>query len=592
MEVSTSLDAGITLTVLLGLLILLVLGKVSPSGGIMGAAIVLLLTQVITPEEAFAGFSNAAVATIAALYIVAYVVQRTGLLDTAVARMLSTDERKPGTLLRLLAPVAAASAFLNNTPIVAATAPAVFTRASRRGLPPSRYLMPLSYATILGGVVTTIGTSTNLVVSGLLEQRGLPPFGLFTMTPIGLPLAVTGIMLLIATAPRLLPDRAPPGSGLVQLPRQYSASFVVRAGGELDGARVADAGLRRLPAGFLAAVERGHSVQVATGRDVLRGEDVVTFVGEGTQLAALLDHPGLDAIERRHLPDFAPGAGQLVEAVVGAESPLVGRTLADVGFRGRYAAAVLAIHRDGRPVEGKLGTVPLRPGDALLVLSDTEFAGRWAERDDFAVLAPLGAAAAPTDTRRSRIAAVVVGVMVAAAAAGVVPILEASLTAVLLLVLTRTVSVTEARDAVDLDVLLVVAGSFALGAAMDRSGLAEQVADLTSAAALLGGRSGGVIAVVIATMLLTEPLSNAAAAALMLPVALNIAAQLDGDPIVFAAGVAIASSASFLTPIGYQTNTMVYGLGGYRFWDYARLGIPLTVLSLAVVSSGVLLLAW
>jgi di/tricarboxylate transporter len=213
--------------------------------------------------------------------------------------------------------------------------------------------------------------------------------------------------------------------------------------------------------------------------------------------------------------------------VVGAESPLVGRTLAGVGFRGRYAAVVLSIHRDGQPLTGRMGTTTLRPGDALLVLGDQQFAARWAGRDDFALLAPLPARRPGVDARRLRLTVVVVAVAV-----------------------------------------------------------------LLAAAADVGGRPGGVLAVVVATMLLTEPLSNAAAAALMLPVSLQVAAQLDGDPIAFAAGVAIAASTSFLTPIGYQTNTMVYGLGGYRFADYARLGVPLTVLSLVVVSVGVLSWAW
>ena len=589
---ATSVDAIITLVVLTGLLGLLITGRISPSGGIMGAAVVLLLTGVITPEEAFAGFSNEAVATIAALYVVAHVVQRSGLLDAAVARVLITDERQRRTLTRLLLPIAAASAFLNNTPIVAATAPVVYSRAATRGRSASRYLMPLSYATILGGVVTTIGTSTNLVVSGLLVERGLPAFGLFTMTPIGLPLAIVGVGLLIVSAPLLLPDRPTPGSTLVPLPRQYSASFTVRSGGPLDGAKVTAAGLRHLPGGFLAAVEREGRVRVASADERLYGRDIVTFVGEGRQLAALLDHPGLKAVEQRHVPDFAPGTGQLVEAVVGAESPLVGRGLADIGFRSRYAAAVLSVHRDGRPAGGKLGTVPLRAGDALLIFSDPDFAARWEGRDDFALLAPLCATAARADVRRARITGVVVGAMIAAAAIGLLPILHAALAAVLLLVLTRTVTVPEARDAIDLDVLLVVAGAFALGAAMEASGLAEQIAALVSTAAQVGGRPGGVVAIVAGTMLLTEPLSNAAAAALMLPVALTVATQLGGDPVVFATAVAIAASASFLTPIGYQTNTMVYGLGGYRFSDYTRLGIPLTAAALAIISTGVLLLAW
>lgn len=585
------MDAVITVVVLAGLLAGLATGRVPPAAGVIGSGVVLLLTGVITPEQAFSGFANDAVITIAALYVVAHAVQRAGVLDAAVRRLMPADAPTRTVLGRLLVPVAAASAVLNNTPIVAASAPAVFTWSTARGHPPSRYLMPLSYATILGGTLTTIGTSTNLVVSGLLAERGLPAFGLFTLTPISLPVAVFGVALLVVSAARLLPDRAAPGGAVAARPREHMASFRVTAGGDMAGRRIADAGLRHLTDGYLATIQRGDRTRVAAHSDTLQTGDVVTFVGAPDGLAAVLELAGLEPAEAGPLADYG-GSTELLEAIIGAESALVGRTLADIGFRERYAAAVLSVHRDGQPLTGRLGTQALRAGDALLLFSEAGFKARWGSRDDFALLVPLARPQRSVDGNRVRLTVAVVAATVVSAAAGIVPILYASLFAVLVLIALRVLTVAQARDAVDVDVLLVVGGSFALGSAMDVSGLADAVAGLATGAAGLGGRLGGVVAVILATMLLTEPLSNAAAAALMLPVSLQVAGQLDADPVMFAAGVAIAASTSFLTPIGYQTNTMVYGLGGYRFGDYARLGLPLTLLSFGTVSLGVFWTAW
>ena len=587
-----TIDAWITLAGIVVLLGLLITERIPPAAGVVGTGVVFLLVGVIPPEEAFQGFSSPAVITVAALYIVARAIDRSGALAAAVDVLLRAASRPRRGLARLLLPVAAASAFLNNTPIVAALAPAISSWANRRGVPVSRYLMPLSYATILGGVATTIGTSTNLVVSGLLEARGMPGFTLFALTPIGLPLALLGVTAVVVLAPRLLPDRVGPVRQVLREPRRYAVDVVVDRAGPLDGVTVEEAGLRNLHGLYLAAIEQSGTARPAAGHDRLSGDAVMTLVGAVESMAEVLARPGLHLPIGDDVVALRSRDLRLVEVVVGADSRLVGRTLKDERFRAHHDAAVLALHRGGEPLPGKLGDVPLRPGDALLLVGDEDLPTRLRDRDDFVLVAPVVESTGTRDVRRTRASVGIVVAMVLVASTGVVPILHASLAAVLALLLSRTLSLRDARDAVDLDVLLMVAGSFALGAAVERSGLAEIAATGATASAAAGGRLGGVLAVVAGTMLLTEPLSNAAAAALMLPIGLSVAAALDGDPMVFAAAVAVAASASFLTPIGYQTNTMVYGLGGYRFSDYARLGAPLTVLSLLVITTGVLLLAW
>ena len=266
--------------------------------------------------------------------------------------------------------------------------------------------------------------------------------------------------------------------------------------------------------------------------------------------------------------------------MVGASSPLVGKTLREAEFRGRYQAAVVAIHRAGLRVEGKLGEVRVRVGDTLLLLADAGFRSRWYDRNDFLLVSPLQAAP-PVGSRQAYAVAAVLAGIVATAATGLFSLLEASLIGAFALVIGRVITPGEARRAVDLDVVLLIASAFGVGAAAAESGLAAEVAD--GLVGLLDGWGvyGTLGGLLLATVLLTELVSNAAAAAIMFPIALTAAAEIGQDPRGFAIAIAIAASASFLSPIGYQTNTMVYGPGGYRFFDYARLGAPITVIVIA-----------
>jgi len=487
-------------------------------------------------------------------------------------------------LMRLCFPSAAASAFLNNTPIVAMLIPPVSESAEARGEPPSRYLMPLSFAVILGGVVTTIGTSTNLVVSGLLQQTGAEPFGLFEITHVGLPLAVVGIAVLALTAPRVLPDRQSPRRSLAAQ-RDFVVRMIVDSGGPLAGRTVEAAGLRHLEGVFLVEIERnGEPITPVAPTTILHDDDHLLFVGQARVVADLANRVGLRSAETPHLEALGAPEQRLIEAVVGASSPLLGRTPKEIGFRNRYDAAIVGIHREGQPVIAKLGEVKLRLGDTLLLLADAGFRERWRDRPDFIVIQALdGGDEGPAMSRKALFVGVVTAAVVVVAGSGLLPILHASLIAAILLVATRTISAQAARDSVEIEVLIVIAASFGLGAAIESSGLAQilgsGIVDVFSG---LGWR-GVLLGIVLATVVLTEFISNNAAAALMFPIAMATARGVDADPRAFAIAVAISASLSFLTPIGYQTNTMVYGPAGYRFGDYWRLGMPLTLASIVVV---------
>ena len=573
-----------TALVLAVLFWLLVTDRVAPAVAVLGASIALMLLGVTTPQQAFAGFSNPAPITVAALYVVARAVEKTGAIQPLIRGVLGDSVTKRTALLRVLLPTAGASAVLNNTPIVAMLAPQVADWAERRGEPVSWYLMPISFAAILGGTATVIGTSTNLVVSGLLEAHGLPPIGLFEITPVGVVLALVGIGMLVLLAPVLLPDRRGVRRRIEEEYREFVTDMVVEHGGPLDGRTVQGAGLRHLPDVFLAQIERAGDVLAPAAPDtVLRGGDRLSFVGRADLAVGLQSTPGLRSSAHLEMATLGDRGHTFFEAVVSGTSPLINRTLQDVGFRARYQAVVVAIHRSGERVHAKLGTVKLRAGDTLVLLGDDGWRERWRDRSDFLLVSPLGARP-PARTKRATLVAVITAAIIVVAGAGLMPILHASLVGAFLLVATRVLTPSEARNAIDLDVIIVIAGAFGLAAALESSGLAEIAASGMLQAFTPFGPYGLLFGVVLATVIFTELITNNAAAVLVFPMAIALAAASGLDPRPFAIGVMFAASASFLTPIGYQTNMMVYGRGGYRFSDYARLGFPLTLLVVTLVT--------
>jgi di/tricarboxylate transporter len=576
-------QAWFTLAVLLVTIVALARELLPPSGTILSAVIVLLVAGVLTPEQAFSGFSNPAPITVAALYVLARAVDKTGALQPLVNATLGDGKGRRRSLARLVVPAAAASAFLNNTPIVAMLVPQVSDWADRRGHSPSRYLMPLSFAAILGGMVTAIGTSTNLVVSGLLEASGQPPLGMFEISTLGLPVALVGIVLLVLLAPALLPERRPARRELEEDVREFVVSMVVAPGGPLDGKAVAAGGLRHLKGVYLVEVERqGQTIAPVPPTTALHGGDLLTFVGKADLVADLRGMRGLAFAEERHIGALDTSRHTFYEAVVGAASPLAGKTLRDVEFRGRYQAAVIAIHRAGQRVQAKLGDVRLKVGDTLLLLAGPDFRDRWRDRTDFLLVAPFGGAP-PTTTRNAWLVGFIAVGIVAGASLGLLPILHLALLGAIALVLIGVLTPGEARRAVDLDVILVIAGAFGLGAAMGTTGLADHLAGTLIGALGFLGPTGVLAGVVLATVVLLAFITNNAAAVLMFPIAVSAAAELGLDARAFAIAVAVTASASFLTPIAYQTNLMVYGPGGYRFSDYGRLGVPLTAAVAAII---------
>jgi len=480
-----------------------------------------------------------------------------------------------------MAPVAFISAFVNNTPVVAAFLPAVSDWARKRGISPSRLLLPLSYAAILGGTCTIVGTSTNLVVNGLLQgHSGGPGLGFFDLAWVGVPTTVLGIAYVIVASPWLLRDRVP-AMEILRDPREYTVEMEVEVKSPLAGKTIEEAGLRHLPGLYLVEIERAGTVLAAVGpAEKLMGGDRLVFAGIPESVLDLQNFRGLKPAlshtfrlaARRHDRRF-------FEVVLG-DGPVTGHTVRDARFRGRYSAAVIAIAREGRRVTDKIGNVRLAPGDTLLLETDAGWDRRHRHSREFLLVRPV-AETTPARHERAWLAWCVLAGVLALGASGTVPLMPAALLGAGAMVLLRCLSLATARASVDLQVIVVIAGAFGLSEAMRASGAGAAVGEALTAVAGLGPPLL-LAAVYVSTALLTSVMTNTAAAALMFPIAAGVAGGAGLELTPFAVAIAMAASAEFSTPIGYQTNLMVYGPGGYRFGDYLRLGLPLNVLAALV----------
>lgn len=577
-------------SVIVLVVVTLVLGA-SADIAMLAGALVLAVTGIITPSQAVAGFANEGMLTVGLLYVVV-----AGLQSTAAIRRLTGDLFRPVSdervaLLRLCVPVAAVSAFLNNTPIVAVLIPVVTDWAKRSRIPVSRLLMPLSYATILGGTITIIGTSTNLVVLGLVKDasqgphqaEGLRTIGFFELAWVGVPLAVVGIVYIIALNRALLPVRTPV-LDVDEDARHYTARVRVVPGGPLVGRTIEQAGLRGLPGLFIVAVERGDDRIPAPGPEtVLRGDDVIAFAGVIEMVKELIGTRGLVAADT---PASHRTTGALIEVVVSTTFPGLGQTIRDFGFRGRYEAAVLAVARNGQRIEGRIGDVTLEPGDTLLLDADHGFVDRWRDSRDFYLVGKVDGAARPSHDRAWIAIAVLVAMVAMATFRN--DMLTAAALAAGAMVLFRCVTPSEARASLDLPTLLTIAASLGISKGVESSGLGRIVGESFVSAA--GGHAVlSLAATYLATMVFTAFVSNSAAAAIMFPIAVGAAQSIHGSPMPYVMAILFAASADFATPIGYQTNLMVYGPGGYRFTDYLRFGLPLNAIACVTTTT---VLAW
>ncbi|MFY9975166.1 MAG: SLC13 family permease, partial [Chromatiaceae bacterium] len=493
--------------------------------------------------------------------------------------------------LRLMAPAAGLSAFLNNTPVVAIFIPAVQDWAKRNGLELSRLLIPLSYATIAGGLLTLIGTSTNLVVNGLYRERlGGPGLSFFEPAWVGIPITLMVLLYLLTVGHWLLPRRQSAAASYEDT-REYTAEMLVEPGSPLIGKSIEGAGLRQLPGLFLIEIERDDRVMPAVSSDeVLRANDRLVFAGILDSVMDLQKQRGLVPATNQVFKLDTPRPGRcFVEAVLSDKCPLIGLNVREGRFRNRYDAVIIAIARHGQRVDRKIGDIELRPGDTLLLETRPTFVEQQKNSRDFLLVSRIGDHH-PPHHERAPLAIGITAAMVAVVTLGWLSMLKAALLAAGLMILTRCTTGRTARRAPDWQVLVVIATSFGIGAALEKTGAASLVAGWLIG--LAGGDPWGTLALVfVAASLLTAVATNNVAAVLVFPIAVQAANAIGVSPLPYLVTLMVAASAAFATPIGYQTNLMVFNVGGYRFSDFLRIGAPLTLL-VGLVTILVVPLVW
>lgn len=586
-----SFHAWLTAGTLLVMLGALASGRLAADVALLGAVGVLLVCGVIAPADAVAGFANPGVATIALLYVVAVGLKETGAMSIVSARLLGRPRSALVAQARLIGSVAPISAFTNNTTLVAVFLPVLHGVAKRARISASLLFMPLSFAAILGGVCTLIGTSTNLTVAAIIQQHNrqnpgtiVPEMEMFTLTPVGLCVAVAGAAYMLLLGRTLLPKRAEAFDAGPDA-RRYMTAMRVEAASPLVGQTVEGAGLRHLPNLFLSRIDRASETITAVGpEERLQAGDALVFVGVLESVVDLQKIRGLVPATDEGQPGADRPTMTLAEAVVSPMSPLIGQTIRDAGIRTRYGAVVVAVHRHGHRLAGKIGDIVIEPGDTLLLETGPGFARRHRDSTAFHLVSELDDAAPPRHERATFALAVLAGVVLLLSTEIVDPLTGALVGAGLMLA-GRCCTAAQARRGVDWSVLLVIGASVALGRAMEKTGLAETLAAQVVASRDSLGPIGVMSAVYGLTLAFTMLMSNTAAAALMFPVAIRIAGDAGLPPMALIVCLTIAASAEFITPLGYQTNLMVAGPGGYRWSDFIRFGGPLTLLVGAVCVS-------
>jgi di/tricarboxylate transporter len=589
-----TLEIGLTLAIISIALVLFATEKLRVD---LVALMVLLsvgLLRLIDPEEVFNGFANAAVITVWAVYIVSGGLFKTGVADS-MGRIIHrlAGNRESRLIATIMVTCGVISAFMNNVGATAMLMPALVGISRRTKIAVSKLLIPLSFSSLLGGAMTLIGTPANILATNILADRGLPTLGFFDFTPMGAVLLTTGVLYMVLVGRRLLPERVgAQGRQDVYRLRDYVTEVRVSATSPLAGRTLLDSGLGRDYDLTVLGLERDGDCLDRIGRDtVILKDDLLTIEGSADRLVEAREALGLviEAEQTMDIDRLEPGNVQLIEATLAPNTGLAGRTLREVRFRDQYGFTALAIWRHGEAITEKLRSVPLHFGDALLLQGPRHRVRALHEGTDFLVLEPLEVEQLRRKKAPIAIAALALAILLVVFADFHISL--AMVIAAVIMILTGCLSIEEAHESIDWRTVFLVAGMLPLGVAMEVTGTAQYLANIMLGALGDLGPTALLAGTYLLAALITQAMSNAAAIVLIVPIALDTALALGANHITFTMAVVIGAATSFLSPVGHKANVLVFGPGGYRFFDYARVGALLTV-ALLIVSMISLPIFW
>lgn len=582
----------IVLIVIAFIIVSLYVNYIGPGLTFVIAIAVLGLTKILTPKEILSGLANEQIAVIVMLLILGDIIKRSSVIDNIFNKTFEKAKTYRQFLVRMTFMVSGFSAFLNNTPLVAIMMPFVTDWSRKHGVSASKLLIPLSYAAILGGCATLIGTSTNLVVNSLVVDQqiipGLEPLNIFDFSLVGVPMIIIGISYLIFFGRKLLPDHKDITETVSTNTREFIAEVRVTKKAAFNGKTIEEAELRNLKGLFLVEIFRGNeAIKPVTPQTKLSADDILMFAGNTETISEFVTTK--QGLQLSQVGMFAKKPHtELVEVVIPHNSTLISKTAKTGGFRGRFDSAIIAIHRNGERISGKIGDVRLNAGDVLLLITGEDFAKSVAETND---IYPINKVKEFKKLPAYKSITLIGGTLAAVilAGIGIVPLFIALLS---LLIVLSVMGITSPKDiarGIDFNLILVIALALALGTSMVKTGVADVISHYTFEKLTPLGIIGIMAGIFILTNLLGSIITNIATVALIFPIVLTLAINLNLNPKPFILLVAFAGAASFITPIGYQTNLMVYGPGRYKFYDFFKIGFPLAVLYMIVAVGGLIL---
>lgn len=578
-----TLQIAIVLATLAVTFVLMALEVTTPNAVILSALAFLMIIGILSPSDALSGLANEGLATIGLMYIMAHAIAKSNVMTHFFTHTLGSGKSEKKSLLRLLTTVSLFSPFINNTPIVSTLMPMIQKWCKEKNLAISKFLIPLSYVTILSGLITVLGTSTNLVAQGLLSKYHLHQFGFFDFAVIGIPITLVGIVYLMTIGYRLLPRYKNNNvDSIMQSPSDYLIELSIGPNFPYLNQTVTQAGLRNLEHVFLVAINRkGHPMVPATENMTLKKNDRLYFTGSVNEINDLLQIPGLQpSTQQIDMRDVTNEHAHLVELSIPDSSALINQTVKSARFRDAYGGVIVAIHRDAAKLNGQIGRISLKAGDDLVAITTNEPKQLDAMKDLHVFNAQL--ARAVKKSYKDFLPVLLLMGAILITTLKMTDLFVALAAACVILFLTKCVTVQDIVQAVDMNVLLLVASSYGLGLAMSNVGADKLIAHQLAA---LTGTSNPILYMFLLyfiTNFLTAVLSNAASLSLMFPIIVSAADDMNVPVMMLAMLITIAATADFSTPIGYQTNLIVYGPGHYKFTDYFKVGIPLNVICMII----------